>query len=50
MQVDVSDEKQVEALVAGTVKWAGRLDFYVNNAVKFAFGDVRAVSDTGEDS
>ncbi len=47
MQVDVSNEYQTKALVAETVRWAGRIDFYINNAAKFAFGNVRTVSDAG---
>jgi len=37
-----------QLLVKETMKWAGSLDYYINNAVKFIFGGVRAVSDTGE--
>jgi len=47
-QVDVSNEAEVQLLVKETMKWAGSLDYYINNAVKFIFGGVRAVSDTGE--
>ena len=47
-QVDVSKEAEVQLLVQETIKWAGSLDFYINNAVRFIFGNVRAVSDTGE--
>ncbi|DBA98438.1 TPA: hypothetical protein ACH3X3_012444 [Trebouxia sp. C0006] len=45
-QVDVSREAEVQLLVQETVKWAGNLDYYINNAVQFIFGNVRAVSDT----
>ena len=47
-QVDVSNETEVQLLVEETTKWAGSLDYYINNAVQFIFGSVRAVSDTGE--
>ena len=47
MQTDVSDEAQVQALVAAAVKWGGSIDLYVNNAAKFAFGTVNTVSNTG---
>ena len=46
--MDVSREAEVQLLVQETVKWAGNLDYYINNAVQFIFGNVRAVSDTGE--
>lgn len=46
--MDVSNEAEVQLLVEVTTKWAGSLDFYINNAVQFIFGDVSAVSDTGE--
>ncbi|DBA85382.1 TPA: hypothetical protein ACH3X2_006060 [Trebouxia sp. C0005] len=49
-QVDVSNEAEVQLLVEVTTKWAGSLDFYINNAVQFIFGDVSAVSDTDWDS
>jgi len=32
IQTDVADERQVEELIAQTVKWYGRLDILVNNA------------------
>lgn len=47
MQTDISDESQVQALVAEAVKWGGGVDLYVNNAAKFAFGNVNTVSGQG---
>lgn len=47
LQTDVSDEAKVQALVAGAVKWGGSVDLYVNNAWKFAFGNVNSVSNSG---
>lgn len=47
MQTDVSDEAQVQALVAEAVKWGGSVDLYVNNAAKFAFGTINTVSNVG---
>ena len=46
--MDVSNEAEVQLLVEETTEWAGRLDYYINNAVQFIFGGVRAVSNTGE--
>ena len=46
-QVDVTDEKQVEKLVAEAVKWGGKLDVYVNNAGDFAVGNVKDVTEAG---
>lgn len=47
LQTDASDEAKVQALVAGAVKWGGSVDLYVNNAWKFAFGNVNSVSNSG---
>lgn len=47
-QVDVSDEKQVQDLVARVVHWAGRLDIWVNNAAKFVFGAATTATDAGK--
>lgn len=47
-QVDVSNEAEVQLLEQETIQWAGSLDYYINNAVQFIFGSVKAVSETGE--
>lgn len=47
-QVDVSDEKQVQNLVAKAVGWAGGLDIWVNNAAKFVFGAASTATDAGK--
>ena len=46
-QVDVSDEAQVESLVAKALKWGGRLDIWVNNAAKFVFGAATTATGAG---
>lgn len=46
-QVDMSDEKQVEELVAKVITWSGKLDIWVNNAAKFVFGAATTASDAG---
>ncbi len=46
-QVDVSDEKQVEELVAKAITWSGKLDIWVNNAAKFVFGAATTASNAG---
>ncbi|KAL3142369.1 hypothetical protein ABBQ38_002706 [Trebouxia sp. C0009 RCD-2024] len=48
-QVDVSDEKQVQNLVAKAVGWAGGLDIWVNNAAKFVFGAASTATDADWD-
>lgn len=48
MQTDVSDEAQVQALVAAAVKWGASVELYVNNAAKFAFGNINTVSNSGK--
>lgn len=47
-QVDVSDEKQVQNLVAKAVSWACRIDIWVNNAAKFVFGAATTATDAGK--
>lgn len=47
VQVDVADEDQVQALVTEAINWAGSLDIYVNNAVRFMHGDVTTASSAG---
>lgn len=48
-QVDVSDEKQVEELVAKAITWSGKLDIWVNNAAKFVFGAATTASNADWD-
>ena len=47
-QVDVSDEGQVQSLVAKAVSWGGRLDIWVNNAAKFVFRAATTATDAGK--
>ena len=47
MQVDVTDEKQVERLVDEAVRWGGKLDIYVNNAGDLAAGGVLKSTESG---
>ncbi len=44
----MSDEKQVQDLVAYAVSWAGRVDIWVNNAAKFVFGAATTATDAGK--
>ncbi len=47
LQVDMSDEEQVENLVLKAVEWGGKLDIWVNNAAKFVFGAATTASNAG---
>lgn len=38
----------MEGLIAETIKWAGSLNIFVNNAARFVFGAVDKVSDAGQ--
>ena len=43
----MSDEKQVEELVAKAITWSGKLDIWVNNAAKFVFGAATTAGNAG---
>ena len=43
----MSDENQVEELVAKAITWSGKLDIWVNNAAKFVFGAATTASNAG---
>ena len=45
--MDVTDEKEVESLVAEAVRWGGKLDIYVNNAGDLASGGVLKSTESG---
>ena len=45
--MDVTDEKQVERLVAEAIRWGGKLDIYINNAGDLASGGVVKSTEAG---